>query len=73
MDILYTKEDCPMCHILKSKLDRAGLPYSEFTDEAKMLSMGIDALPVYQVGGMKLSYGEAVKYANTVIKENENE
>lgn len=73
MNVLYTKADCPMCSILKSKLDFAGIQYSEFTDEVKMLDMGINTLPVLEMSGEKLYFGAAVALANKKIKEMENE
>ena len=73
MNVLYTKADCPMCSILKTKLDFAGIKYVEFTNEAKMLDMGINALPVLGINGEKLYFGQAVALANKKIKEMENE
>lgn len=73
MNVLYTKADCPMCGILKTKLDFAGIKYSEFTDEATMRLMGINALPVLEMDGEKLYFGQAVALANKKIKEMENE
>lgn len=73
MNVLYTKADCPMCSILKTKLDFAGIPYSEFTDESTMKLMGINALPVFEMDGEKLYFAQAVELANKKIKEMENE
>ena len=62
-----------MCSILKTKLDFAGIPYSEFTDESTMKLMGINALPVFEMDEVTLYFAQAVAIANKKIKEMENE
>jgi len=69
MNVLYTKQDCPMCGILKTKLDTAKIEYSEFTDETSMKLMGINVLPILEMDGQKLFFGQAVALANKKIEE----
>lgn len=58
--ILYTTH-CPRCLILANKLKEKGIAYTEFTDKNKMLEMGMDMMPVLQVGNKRYNYKEAIK------------
>lgn len=69
MNVLYTKANCPMCSILKTKLDQANIECSLFTDEAKMLEMGLDAMPLLEINGERMPYGAAIDYVNKKLKE----
>lgn len=58
--ILYTTH-CPRCLILANKLKEKDIAYTEFTDKNKMLEMGMDMMPVLQVGNKRYNYKEAIK------------
>lgn len=58
--ILYTTH-CPRCLILANKLKEKGVAYTEFTDKNKMLEMGLDMMPVLQIGNKQYGFKEAIK------------
>lgn len=58
--ILYTTH-CPRCKVLAYQLDEKHIPYEEFTDKQKMLEMGMDMMPVLQIGNKQYSFKDAMK------------
>ena len=58
--ILYTTH-CPRCTILADKLKEKNVRYTEFTDKNKMLEMGMDMMPVLQIGNKQYGFKEAMK------------
>lgn len=58
--ILYTTH-CPRCLVLANKLQEKGIHYTEFTDVQKMFEMGMDMMPVLQVGKKQYGFKEAIK------------
>ena len=58
--ILYTTH-CPRCVILANQLKEKNIPYTEFTDKNKMLEMGMDIMPVLQIGIKQYGFKEAMK------------
>lgn len=61
--VLYTKQDCPLCSVVKLKLNSVGINYTISTDEDAMAALNIDRLPVLVLkNGMKLEFGEIIKY-----------
>ena len=58
--ILYTT-NCPRCTILVDKLKEKNVRYTEFTDKNKMLEMGMDMMPVLQIGNKQYGFKEAMK------------
>ena len=58
--ILYTTH-CPRCIILADKLKEKNVQYTEFTDKNKMLEMGMDMMPVLQIGNKQYGFKEAMK------------
>lgn len=59
--ILYTI-GCPMCKVLKEKLDSSGFVYEINESEEEMRSLNIDKLPVLSVDGQLLSFSDAIKW-----------
>ncbi len=59
--ILYTI-GCPMCKVLKEKLDSSGVVYEINESEEEMRSLNIDKLPVLSVDGQLLSFTDALKW-----------
>lgn len=64
MITVYSKPDCPKCHVLKLKLNQKGIEYSEIQDVDKMVEMNILSLPMMDVDGALLTFEQAVKYVN---------
>ena len=66
--VLYTT-GCPMCTLVKSKLDEAGIPYEIETDQNKMLSLGFRSVPILQVEDQMLKSAEAIKWIEGEMKK----
>lgn len=64
--VLYTKEDCPRCDMLKAKLNAKNIAFAEIKDEATIEALGIDFLPVLQVGDSMLKLSEANDFINSL-------
>ena len=60
---LYTT-GCPMCKVLKSKLDSSGLDYDVIDDLDKMIELGFQSAPILDVDGTIMTFQEAVKWVN---------
>lgn len=61
--ILYTT-NCPICNRLKQMLETKKIQYTTCSDEEKMLSLGIEVLPVLSVNGTLLQAKAAMDYIN---------
>lgn len=66
--ILYST-GCVRCDKLKEKLTAAAIQFETNTDEELMAALGFEFLPILEVNGKHLEYGDAVKW----IKERQNE
>lgn len=55
---------CPKCRILETKLNQKNIQYEECNDVEEMLSKGIETVPVLEVDGQLLDFGNAVKWVN---------
>ena len=63
--VLYTI-DCPKCKVLETKLNSKNIPYEVFKDKDKMIENGLSTMPVLEVDGRLLDFGQAVKWINEV-------
>lgn len=61
--VLYTI-DCPKCKVLQAKLDRAGIQYRKVTDKWEIGMKGFDLMPILEVDGAAMEFGQAVKWIN---------
>ncbi len=64
MITIYSKQGCPKCNVLKLKLERKGIEYTENQDVNVMIEKNILSLPMMDVDGTLLTFEEAVKYVN---------
>lgn len=55
---------CPKCTILEKKLHEAGVDYKICEDKDLMIQKGFDFMPVLEVNGQIMNFGEAVKWVN---------
>lgn len=57
--ILYKSATCPQCRVIKMKLDKKGLPYTEKLTEnmtqAELAEVGIKGIPTMFVDGEKMT------------------
>ena len=63
MIVLYST-GCPKCRILEAKLAKTGETYTIIQDVDEMEKLGITTVPVLEVDGKMMDFGEAVKWAN---------
>lgn len=61
--ILYTT-DCPKCNVLKSKLQKKNIEFTENNAVDEMLALGITQAPVLSVDGELLDFKSAVIWVN---------
>lgn len=62
---LYTT-NCPLCSVLKTKLNQKNISYEIISDKDVILAEGIKHVPVLEVDGQKLNYGEALEFLREV-------
>ena len=62
--IIFYSTHCPKCRILELKLKQKNIEYEECNDIEEMLSKGIETVPVLEVDGQLLDFGNAVKWVN---------
>ena len=62
---LYTNH-CRKCEILTAKLKEKNVVFDIEDNEDVLLSLGFDFMPVLEVNGDKLEYGDAIKYVNSL-------
>ena len=65
--VLYST-DCPQCKVLKEKLEKANIRYTENNDVGKMIDMGLQTSPWLSVDGVLLEFGNAVRWIAEVSK-----
>jgi glutaredoxin len=63
---LYTKDNCPRCNVLKTKLYAKGISFVEIKDEDVIESLGIEFLPVLKVHDDLLDFGKANEFINSL-------
>ena len=66
--ILFTKENCPLCKMAKTKLNAANIDFTECSDENIMEELGIDMLPVAKINDELLGISQILE----LIKEKAN-
>ena len=60
MKIILYSTGCPMCKVLKSKLNIAGVVYEEINDQETMIQKGFKSAPILEVEGKALNFNEAI-------------
>lgn len=60
---LYTKVDCPLCTVVKTKLYALNIDFTISTDEKEMEALGIDMLPV-----LKTDNGELLEFSAIISR-----
>ena len=64
--IKFYSTGCPRCKVLKTKLDDANLEYEVHDDTEEMLNLGIKGVPVIEVDGERMNFGQAVKWLKEI-------
>ena len=60
----FYSTNCPKCRVLKRKLDEKGVHYVVCEDADRMLSLGIEVVPVLEVDGQMMDFSTAVQWTN---------
>ena len=69
---LYTKNNCPLCNVIKVKMAQTNLQYEVSMDEDRMEELHLDRLPVLELDdGTLLEFKQILNYIEEV-KQNEN-
>ena len=55
---------CPRCEVLKKRLEQKGIEFEINNSVERMLSLGINDVPVLDVEGKLLPFAEAVKWVS---------
>lgn len=64
--VLYTKDNCPRCEMLKTKLKSKNINFVEVGDESTIEALGIEFLPVLKVDDELLELGKANDFINSL-------
>lgn len=61
--VLYTTH-CPKCSVLEKKLSSKNIEYEEITDTQAMLDKGFVNVPILEVDGIVMDFGQANTWLN---------
>lgn len=64
MSVTLYSTGCPKCRILEQKLNMKNVEYKVVSDEAEMIDKGFMSLPMVDVDGKEMDFGEAVRWVN---------
>ena len=64
MSVTLYSTGCPKCRILEQKLDMKNVEYKVVSDEAEMIDKGFMSLPMVDVDGKEMDFGEAIRWVN---------
>lgn len=64
MNVILYSNGCPRCRVLKQKLDAKSINYTEENSVEKMLTLGIEQVPVLSVDGEILAFSQANEWVN---------
>lgn len=62
--ILYSRNDCPKCTVLKEKMKKKNINFSICEDEDILKENNIDLVPVLFVDGKRMEMKEANNFIN---------
>ena len=64
MEVILYSTGCPKCRVLKTKLDKKNINYTENNNVEEMLELGFDLLPVLKVDDDIMNFTEANDWIN---------
>lgn len=53
--ILYKSNVCGQCKVVKMKMEKKGIPFTEVTDVDVMTSRGIKGIPTLEIDGERIT------------------
>ena len=72
MSINFYTIHCPKCDVLEKKLNNKKIAYNLITDTGVMQQKGLDTMPMLEIDGKMMAFGDAVKWINNLELEVEN-
>lgn len=66
MGIILYSTNCPRCNILKTKLNRKEIPFSEENDIDVMIEKGFTEVPMLEVDGEIMNFSQANTWINNM-------
>lgn len=73
MDFVLYSNGCPNCRALKQMLDNKGVHYTEENSVEKMVSLGLQRVPVLSVDGELLEYRKATEFVHNLEASHEKQ
>lgn len=64
MDVVLFSTNCPKCKVLKQKLEKKGIVFTEELDVNTMLELGIKQAPMLRVDDVLMDFQQSVKWVN---------
>ena len=64
MNVTLYSTGCPKCRILETKLNQKNIGFNIDKDEDKMIKRGFQSLPMLEVDGKLMDFGDAVRWVN---------
>jgi len=64
LKVIFYSTHCPKCTILERKLKDKNIEYDEVNDIELMISKGFMNVPVLEIDGKVMNYGESIKWIN---------
>lgn len=56
--------NCPLCKVLKTKLDEKKYTYTIISDEQTIIEKGFMSVPILEIDDLIMTYNEAIKWLN---------
>lgn len=69
MSVILYSTGCPKCTILKTKMDSKNIKYETVSDVDLMQQKGFMTLPMLEVDGDVMEFGDAIRWLNGVYDE----
>lgn len=66
MSVILYSTNCPKCIVLSKKMEQKNIKYDIVTDVDLMQSKGFTSMPMLEVDGKLMDFGDAIKWVNGV-------
>lgn len=66
MKIVLYSTGCPMCKVLKTKLNLANISYEEINDQETMIAKGFKSAPILEVDGKAMNFKDAIEWVKKI-------
>ena len=64
MSVTLYSTGCPKCRILETKLNQKNIGFNINKDEDEMIKRGFQSLPMLEVDGKLMDFGDSVRWVN---------